>query len=44
MGGVGFVDQLRIKITQSPTGVGVDVGTELGNTKYKLGLSCAKLR
>ena len=25
------VDQLRLKLTQSPTGVGVKVGTELGN-------------
>ena len=25
------MDQLRLKLTQSPTGVGVKVGTELGN-------------
>ena len=25
------MDQLRLKLTQSPTGVGVEVGTELGN-------------
>ena len=24
-------NQLRLKLTQSPTGVGVEVGTELGN-------------
>ena len=27
----GWLDQLRLKLTQSPTGVGVEVGTELGN-------------
>ena len=26
----GWLDQLRLKLTQSPTGVGVKVGTELG--------------
>ena len=31
MGGGGWVDQLGLKLTQSPTGVGVGVGTELGN-------------
>ena len=30
-GGGGWLDQLRLKLTQSPTGVGVKVGTELGN-------------
>ena len=29
-GGGGWLDQLRLKLTQSPTGVGVKVGTELG--------------
>ena len=27
----GWLDQLRLKLTQSPTGIGVEVGTELGN-------------
>ena len=27
----GWLDQLGLKLTQSPTGVGVGVGTELGN-------------
>ena len=31
MGGGGWVDQVGLKLTQSPTGVGVGVGTELGN-------------
>ena len=26
-GGDGWLDQLRLKLTQSPTGVGVEVGT-----------------
>ena len=30
MGGGGWVDQVGLKLTQSPTGVGVGVGTELG--------------
>ena len=30
-GGGGWLDQVGIKLTQSPTGVGVGVGTELGN-------------
>ena len=29
----GWVDQLRLKLTQSPTRVGVEVGTELGKSK-----------
>ena len=29
----GWLDQLRLKLTQSPTGVGVEVGTELGNMR-----------
>ena len=29
----GWVDQLRVKLTQSPTRVGVEVGTELGKKK-----------
>ena len=29
----GWLDQLRLKLTQSPTGVGVEVGTELGKNK-----------
>ena len=28
----GWLDQLGIKLTQSPTEVGVEVGTELGNS------------
>ena len=31
VGGGGWVDQVGLKLTQSPTGVGVGVGTELGN-------------
>ena len=31
MGVDGWLDQVRLKITQSPTGVAVEVGTELGN-------------
>ena len=31
VGGGGWVDQVGLKLTQSPTGVGVEVGTELGN-------------
>ena len=31
MGGGGWLDQVGLKLTQSPTGVGVGVGTELGN-------------
>ena len=30
-GGGGWLDQVRLKLTQSPTKVGVEVGTELGN-------------
>ena len=30
----GWLDQLRLKLTQSPTGVGVKVGTELGNNPF----------
>ena len=30
VGGGGWVDQVGLKLTQSPTGVGVGVGTELG--------------
>ena len=30
-GGGGWLDQVGLKLTQSPTGVGVGVGTELGN-------------
>ena len=30
VGGCVWVDQLRLKLTQSPTRVGVEVGTELG--------------
>ena len=31
MGVGGWLDQVRLKLTQSPTKVGVEVGTELGN-------------
>ena len=36
----GWLDQLRLKLTQSPTGVGVEVGTELGSmifSRYTFG-------
>ena len=33
VGGGGWLDQVELKLTQSPTGVGVEVGTELGNTE-----------
>ena len=29
----GWLDQLRLKLTQSQTGDGVEVGTELGNMR-----------
>ena len=32
----GWVDQVGLKLTQSPTGVGVGVGTELGNMQPAL--------
>ena len=32
-GGGGWLDQVRLKLTQSPTKVGVEVGTELGNER-----------
>ena len=32
----GWLDQLGLKLTQSPTGVGVGVGTELGNIRNHL--------
>ena len=30
-GGGGWLDQVGLKLTQSPTKAGVEVGTELGN-------------
>ena len=33
MGGGGLVDQVGQKLTEPPTGVGVGVWIELGNTK-----------
>ena len=30
----GWLDQVRLKLTQSPPKVGVEVGTELGNVKF----------
>ena len=32
-----WLDQVRLKLTQSPTKVGVEVGTELGNKGFSLG-------
>ena len=40
VGGGGWVDQVGLKLTQSPTGVGVGVGTELGN-KFNPDISLA---
>ena len=31
----GWLDQVRLKLTQSPTKVGVEVGTELGNNSSR---------
>ena len=35
MGGGGWLDQVGLKLTQSPAKAGVEVGTELGNTLEK---------
>ena len=35
-GGGGWLDQLRLKLTQSPTRVGVKVGTEFGKNKTRV--------
>ena len=32
----GWLNQLRLKLTQSPTEVGVKVGTELGNSNCNI--------
>ena len=31
LGGGGWLEQVRLKLTQSPAKAGVEVGTELGN-------------
>ena len=39
----GWLDQVGLKLSQSPTGVGVGVGTELGNSRqYKKGVRYGK--
>ena len=37
----GWLDQMGLKLTQPPTGVGVAVGTKLGN-KLKMGMGILK--
>ena len=37
----GWLDQMGLKLTQSPTGVWVAVGTKLGN-KLKMGMGILK--
>ena len=38
----GWLDQMGLKLTQSPTGVGVAVGTKLGN-KLKMGMGILQI-